>query len=130
MLLGGCFMTEITEYGKFIRKIRKDRGDTLVGMSNKMGGVSIAFLSAIEVGKKQVPIEYADRISEIYNLTVEENQELTDAIGASNANMNLDFTKMSQDRAQASVLFARKINKLSQKSLEELRKLLTEDSDE
>ena len=120
-------MTEITEYGKFIRKIRKDRGDTLVGMSNKMGGVSIAFLSAIEVGKKQVPIEYADRISEIYNLTVEENQELTDAIGASNANMNLDFTKMSQDRAQASVLFARKINKLSQKSLEELRKLLTDE---
>ena len=120
-------MKNITEYGKFIRKIRKDRGDTLVGMSNKMGGVSIAFLSAIEVGKKQVPIEYADRISEIYNLTVEENQELTDAIGASNANMNLDFTKMSQDRAQASVLFARKINKLSQKSLEELRKLLTDE---
>lgn len=120
-------MTEITEYGKFIRKIRKDRGDTLVGMSNKMGGVSIAFLSAIEVGKKQVPIEYADRISEIYNLTAEENQELTNAIGASNANMNLDFTKMTQDRAQASVLFARKINKLSQKSLEELRKLLTDE---
>lgn len=117
-------MTDLTEYGKFIRKIRKDRGDTLLGMSKKMD-VTISFLSALEVGKKQVPIEYADKISQIYNLTPEENIELTDAIGASNANMNLDFTKMSQDRAQTSVLFARKINKLSQKSLEELRKLLT-----
>lgn len=120
-------MNNITEYGKFIRKIRKDRGDTLVGMSTKMGGISIAFLSAMEVGKKQVPIEYADKISEIYNLTEEENLELTNAIGSSNANMNLDFTKMPEDRAQASVLFARKINKLSQKSLEELRKLLTDE---
>ena len=117
-------MTDLTEYGKFIRKIRKDRGDTLLGMSKKMD-VTISFLSALEVGKKQVPIEYADKISQIYNLTPEENIELTDAIGASNANMNLDFTKMSQDRAQTSVWFARKINKLSQKSLEELRKLLT-----
>lgn len=117
-------MTDLTEYGKFIRKIRKDRGDTLLGMSKKMD-VTISFLSALEVGKKQVPIEYADKISQIYNLTPEENIELTNAIGASNANMNLDFTKMSQDRAQTSVLFARKINKLSQKSLEELRKLLT-----
>ena len=49
---------------------------------------------------------------------------------ASNDNMNLDFTHLSEEQAQMSVLFARKINKLSQKSLEELRKLLTEDNNE
>ena len=63
-------MTDLTEYGKFIRKIRKDRGDTLLGMSKKMD-ITISFLSALEVGKKQVPIEYADKISQIYNLTPE-----------------------------------------------------------
>lgn len=119
----------ITSYGRFIRELRKEKGETLSSMSEKMN-VSIAFLSAMEVGKKQVPIEYADKISEIYELSKEQNIELTNAIGSSNANMNLDFTNMSEEQAQMSVLFARKINKLSQKSLEELRKLLIEDSDE
>ena len=119
----------LTEYGKFIRELRKEKNETLSSMSEKMN-VSIAFLSAMEVGKKQVPIEYADRISEIYNLSEEQNLELTKAIGSSNDNMNLDFTHLSEEQAQMSVLFARKINKLSQKSLEELRKLLTEDNDE
>ena len=119
----------LTEYGKFIRELRKEKGETLSLMSEKMD-VSIAFLSAMEVGKKQVPIEYADRISEIYELTKEQNLQLTKAIGSSNANMNLDFANLSEEQAQMSVLFARKINKLSQKSLEELQKLLTEDSDE
>ena len=117
----------LTEYGKYIRELRKQKGETLSSMSEKMN-VSIAFLSAMEVGKKQVPVEYADKISEIYNLTEEQNLELTNAIGSSNANMNLDFTVMTEEKAQISVLFARRINKLSQKSLEELRKLLIDDA--
>ena len=97
-------------------------------MAEKLN-VSIAFLSAMEVGKKQVPVEYADKISEIYNLTKEQNLELTNVIGLSNDNMNLDFTHLNEEQAKMSVLFARKINKLSQKSLEELKKLLIEDEE-
>ena len=119
----------LTEYGKFIRRLRKEKGETLSSMSDKMN-VSIAFLSAMEVGKKQVPIEYADKISEIYNLSEEQNLELTRTIGSSNDNMNLDFKKLNEEQAQISVLFARKINKLSQKSLDELRKILTDDKNE
>lgn len=119
----------LTEYGKYIRKLRKLKGETLSSMSEKMN-VSISFLSAMEVGKKQVPIEYADKISELYDLTEKQNIELSNAIGSSNANMNLDFSTMSEEQAQMAVLFARKINKLSQKSLEELRKLLIEDNNE
>ena len=44
----------ITEYGKFLRKLRIDQGQILKTMAEKLG-VSSAFLSAVENGKKKIP---------------------------------------------------------------------------
>ena len=41
----------ITEYGKFLRKLRIDQGQILKTMAEKLG-VSAPFLSAVENGKQ------------------------------------------------------------------------------
>ena len=43
-------------------------------------GISAAFLSAIEVGRKPIPVEYADKIKSKYNLTEEQEVELENSI--------------------------------------------------
>ena len=42
---------ELTSLGKFLRKLRIDRGELLRTMSNKLG-ISMSFLSSVENGKK------------------------------------------------------------------------------
>lgn len=44
----------ITQYGKAVRKARVDIGSTLQKMSEALG-VSAAYLSAVENGKKKIP---------------------------------------------------------------------------
>ena len=67
-------MLKANEYGIFMRSLRKRMNENLNSMSEKLD-VSIAFLSAIEVGKKTIPLFYADRITEIYGLSLEEKKE-------------------------------------------------------
>lgn len=116
----------VTEYGKFMKNLRKQKNETLATMSEKLG-VSIAFLSAMEVGKKQVPIDYADKISDIYGLSNKENLELTNAIALSNINLNINFASLNEDQTKTLVLFARKINKIDKRKLDKINSLLLED---
>ena len=44
----------LTEFGKALRKIRIDRQQLLKDMANKLG-VSSAYLSAVENGKRRMP---------------------------------------------------------------------------
>ncbi len=44
----------LTEFGKAIRKIRLDKGEILKDMAKRLG-ISSAFLSAVENGRKNVP---------------------------------------------------------------------------
>lgn len=119
----------ITEYGKFIKNLRKQKNETLASMSKKLG-VSIAFLSAMEVGKKQVPIDYADKISDIYCLNYKENIELDNAIALSNINLNINFTNLNDEQKKSLVLFVRRVSRLNRNKLSKINDLLMEDEKE
>ena len=45
---------KVTEYGKIVRKARIDADLTMLDMAEDLG-VSSAYLSALEVGRKRVP---------------------------------------------------------------------------
>jgi transcriptional regulator with XRE-family HTH domain len=49
-------MKKLTPFGRAVRKYRVDRGETQLEVAEAIG-VSIAFWSAIETGKKNVPAE-------------------------------------------------------------------------
>ena len=113
----------MTEYGKFIRTIRKERNENLMTMASKLD-VSVAFLSALEVGKKQIPSNYAQRIRDIYSLNDDEFKELQESIMLTNKRVLITLDTLNNDQQNVSIAFARQINTASQKTLEELRKIL------
>ena len=115
----------LNEYGKFVRQLRIKNNENLLDMATKLE-VSMAFLSKLESGKKTIPLGYGEKISTIYNLNEEESKALVDAINISNKKLTIDLDNMNSDRVDVSLTFARTINSASQKSLEELRKLLKE----
>ena len=113
----------MVEFGIYLRQLRKEKKISLQYISDNLG-VGVPFLSLIENGKKLVPVEYGDKLTEILNLTEEESKELKNSIDYSNKRISLDLEKMSEQQQEVSIAFARTINTASQKKLEELRRLL------
>lgn len=56
----------ITPFGKELKKLRIDLGITLADMSRNLGK-SAAFLSAIETGRKRIPDDFLDLLSQKYD---------------------------------------------------------------
>lgn len=122
----GLWRKRMTEYCRVMRTIRKKRGENLSTMADKMG-CTMAFLSAMEVGKRLIPDGYLEKIIEIYELSIEEQENLAEAIIVTNKKISIDIEKLDQEHREISLAFARKINHANQKTLEELRKILIGD---
>ncbi len=112
-----------TELGAFAKGLRIERKENLRQMAEKLG-VSSAFLSAVEVGKKTAPKDWADRIAKLYNLSLSQTNELKNAIDIDNNKVVIEMETMDTTQKEVSMMFARTINTVSQKTLEELREML------
>lgn len=55
----------ITEFGKAIRKARIDIEETMVSMASNLG-VSVAFLSSLENGRKKISDEWVEKIDKYF----------------------------------------------------------------
>ena len=60
----------ITEFGKILRKLRKDKDLLLQDMANDIK-VSLSYLSLIERGKKEAPISLVEDIVVFYGIDFE-----------------------------------------------------------
>lgn len=116
-------MSGLTQLGKFLRKLRIDRGELLRDMSRKLG-VAMSFLSSVENGKKSMPSEWVSRIAELYNLTSEQRLELDTAVAASENSIAVKFEGLSEGSKKLSVAFARKIRNLSADEQQILQQVL------
>ncbi len=116
----------ISKFGTEIRKIRLKQGDSLRKMATKLG-ISSAFLSAMEVGRKTIPMDYVDKIASLYLLSDEEKDVLLDSINETNKRVSLELEQMNEAQKNISLVFARKINTADEELLEKLRKALLED---
>ncbi len=56
-----------TSYGKFLKRLRIDTGDTLSMMAQKLN-VSVSLLSSVESGAREIPPELSDTIRTKYKL--------------------------------------------------------------
>lgn len=114
----------LTSIGKFLRKLRIDRNEILLNMSEKLG-VMPSFLSAVENGKKKMPTAWRTKIVELYNLTDAQINEFENAIAATNEVVELNIEGMNEQNRNLAVSFARKFSELSDEQLEEIQKIIT-----
>lgn len=113
----------ITSVGKFLRKLRIDRGEILRDMATRLG-VSSAFLSAVENGKKNVPEKWPAKLEELYCLSAEQMEELRNAIAESKDIVELNIRDTSDKNRQLAISFARQFDTLDSEIIDKLFDIL------
>jgi len=106
-------------FGKYCRKLRIDRGELMKDMAKKIG-VSAAYLSAVEVGRRKIPKEWLEKIGREYCLNVEQRAELKKAYDESKTEVKINIGDLSEDDRSLAVAFARKFASLDSKTKEEI----------
>lgn len=116
----------ISKFGVCLRKIREQEKDSLRQMAIKLG-VSAAFLLAMEVGRKTIPVEYVDKIKGIYVLTQEQEIELENSIHETNERVPIELAAMNEAQKDISLMFARKIKTADEELLRKLKEALLDE---
>lgn len=107
--------------GKFLRRLRVDHDERLFDMAKKIG-VSSAFLSAVENGHKKASNSLINKIINIYNLTPSQESDLYNDLAMSEQSLNL--SNFSREKQQATLMFARKFDELSNNQIDEIKRIL------
>lgn len=112
----------VTAFGKFCRKLRIDNGELLFDMAEKLG-VSTAFLSKVENGRRKPPEEWEDKIIHLYNLEGGKKAEFDDCFFRAKNADSIDIRNYDDENKNLMLSFARKFETLDK---EALRKMLDE----
>lgn len=105
----GVWNMPATEYGKYLKKIRIDKDNTLAAMAKDMG-IAPSYLSAIESGERVIPVDFTEKISEKYSLDDTAKDELRELELKTPRNaLQLDFKKSGQHTRTKTKIPAAKI---------------------
>lgn len=113
----------LTSLGKFLRKLRIDRGEKLKDMADQLN-VSSAFLSAVENGKKKMPIEWNQRIPSVYELNDEQCENFFQAAAEAEEFIAMNFSETAEQNRKLAVSFARKFNDFDEAQIDAIRKII------
>ncbi len=109
--------------GDYLRKLRLANGQTLKQMAEDLG-VSSAFLSAVENGKKRMPEKWYDILSKKYALNAARMDQLKKAVDESSTTIKLNLTNTSSYNRDLAISFARSFEGLSKRDSARIRKIL------
>ncbi len=112
----------LTNFGKTLRKLRIDHGEFLKDMAAKLG-VTVAYLSAVENGKREVPDYWIDVLTDKYFLTSDEKKELQNYAYENKDSIKIDLSGIESEERQMALAFARSFKTLSEKDKETIRKI-------
>ena len=113
----------LTKLGRFLRKIRIDKGELMLDMAEKLG-VTPAFLSAVENGKRKPPKEWERRIIELYDLDGNHVAEFHDVFFDALNSEKLDMTSFTQEQQDLMLAFARKLPTMSENEIKDINQKL------
>lgn len=82
-----------TELGKYLKKLRIDRSETLSDMAEKLK-VSSSFLSAVEVGKRNIPDTMVEKIETTYDFSDTQRQEFFEACSVTSNTVELKLNSV------------------------------------
>ena len=110
-------MNNISDFGKFMRKLRIDKNLILKDVA-EMLEVSSAFLSAVEMGKKSIPAKWIELIPEKLELNDIEKQKLQKAIRLSKHTITI--TENDDVSIEMLELLARKCTSISKEQIQKI----------
>ena len=119
----------VTEFGKFLRKLRIDHGHVLFNMAQALG-VTSSFLSAVENGKRPVPQGWPAKIALSYSLSDIQVQEMETAIWRSSNSVRIPLEDARAKPREAALAFARAFDEMDDETANTIHKFLLKQFDE
>lgn len=113
-----------TSFGEMLRILRI-RNHEVMGDMAKVLKVTTPFLSAVENGKKNVPKEWIDVITEHYKLDSLERQKLQDAADESRIQYKVNTANAGIKQRKAAMQFARSFDEMDDETAVKILKLLS-----
>lgn len=113
----------ISKFGRFCRKLRIDNGELLYDMAQKLG-VSSAFLSKVENGKKKPPMQWKQIIIEDYSLSGSRLEEFEECFYEAVNAESIDISSFKESDKAIMLSFARRFNELDKLDKEAIKKML------
>ena len=102
----------LTNFGKALRKMRIDHEEFLKDMAKKLG-VTVAYLSAVENGRRDVPDAWVNKLAESYSLSKEEKKKLQNYAYEGKSSIKIDFAGLNEEEKEIALAFARSFPSLS-----------------
>ena len=84
----------LTEFGKVLRIIRINTSENAGEMAKKLH-ISKSYLSSIENGTRNIPIDIEQRLYESYDLTLKDKEKIQKAIIESFSVLKIDMSQYS-----------------------------------
>jgi len=115
-------MEKLTPFGKMVRKLRIDHSLLLKEMADAVG-MSSAWLSGVETGRKPIPAGLVEKVASFLDLDRVQRAELSEA--AENSRKDQSIKNVAIDRRDVAAALARRFNELDEDDLAKLRGLLS-----
>lgn len=113
----------LTSIGKFLRKLRIDNGEILRTMAETLG-VSSAFLSAVENGKKKMPESWYKKLATAYSFSEEQKEALGKAVMDSNNTVEINLQNATHCNRELAISFARQFDSLDEETSQKIFEML------
>jgi len=121
----------LTPLGKALRKLRIDRGLRLLDMAKDLG-ISAAYLSSIEMGRKRVPDDLVKKIVRRYELDRATERQLEADAAMSIRSLEIDLKGSGDKTRELALYLSRKFEAIgdieAERALESLRSALEKGS--
>lgn len=114
-----------TPFGEFFKILRIKNKEVLLDAS-KFLGVSSAYVSAVECGKRSIPEEWREKIISHYSLSSKDTAELDRAIENSRATIEVNLSGVSDTRRAVALQFCRSFNDMEEDVASKILEILEE----
>ncbi|CEI72585.1 helix-turn-helix domain-containing protein [Romboutsia hominis] len=114
---------KLTEFGRFSRKLRIDNGELLKDMATKLD-VTVSYLSAVEIGKRNIPEKWEEEIVRAYHLNLQEREDLKKAIIYSKKVFKINVENFEKEEKDLILMLARKVDNMDEKEKNNLKQIL------
>ena len=116
-----------TEFGKILRILRINTGETAKEMANKLD-VSVPYLNAIENGRRDIPSDMEEKVIAHYNLTTEEKTNLRNAIINTKDSVKINLTDLADKKKRVILALAR--DNIDNETLDKICKIVNVQGEE
>lgn len=117
----------LNEFGRMLRIMRLDINERLMDMA-KNAGISSAYLSSMEMSRKEIPASVVEKIIKEYKLTDELADKLFLLASKANKKVSVNLTEMDDEKGiEAMTLFARHYSQISADAKKQVAEIIKRD---